>query len=215
MNEIKHVLFDIDGTLTDSQSGIIRAYVTVAQKLKVAPPPIDELKGFIGCPLRTSLASFVPRDKIEDAVKHYYRCYDHMRIGLIQNRVYDGVREALAQIQLSGKQLYVVTAKLQDFTLPVLNLFELESFFKSVYAPNACEATDIGGQIKVALAAENLDPARTVMIGDRCYDKLGAQANNVGFIGVSWGYGSRQELKSCGAEHIVDTPDALAKLLSR
>ncbi|MDD3183010.1 MAG: HAD hydrolase-like protein [Alphaproteobacteria bacterium] len=214
MKKIKHVLFDIDGTMTDSAPGIIRAYTVVAQKLKVMPPPVDVLRDFIGCPLRSSLESYIPKGKIEEAVRYYYYCYDYMRIGLTQNGVYDGVLAALGQVQESGKQLYVVTAKLSDFTLPILNLFELERYFKAVYAPHTCEATEIGDQIKLAIETEGLNPDATIMVGDRCYDMRGAQANNIDFIGVSWGYGSRQELQDAGVKYIVDTPAELVKLLA-
>ncbi len=214
MRKIKNILFDIDGTMTDSAPGIIQAYETVAKKLKVKPPSRERLRDFIGCPLRSSLASYVPTGKVEEAVRHYFHCYDHMRIGLTQNRVYNGIAEALAKLRSSQKQLYVVTAKIQDFTLPILNLFELEAFFKAVYAPASCEATEIGDQIRRAMEAEDMDPSETVMVGDRRFDLLGARANNIRFVGVSWGYGTRLELEEAGAEYIVDTPEELVELLA-
>lgn len=213
MQSIKNVLFDIDGTMTDSAPGIIQAYQTVATNLKIQAPPVEIIRDFIGRPLRSSLATYVPDGKVEEAVQHYFHCYDHMRVGLMQNGVYAGIKEALDQLKHSGKQLFVVTAKLLDFTLPILNLYELESFFKAVYAPESRAATEIGDQIRVAMETEKLDPAKTVMVGDRCYDKYGARENNIPFIGVSWGYGSRKELLEAGADHIVDTPTELAKLL--
>ncbi|MGE4351722.1 MAG: HAD hydrolase-like protein [Bdellovibrionales bacterium] len=214
MKKVKNVLFDIDGTLTDSAPGIIQAYTVVAKKMKVSAPSIDSLRDFIGSPLRGSLATFVPKGKVEEAVKHYYHCYDYMRIGLTQNRVQDGVIDALTKIKFSGKRLYIVTAKLKDFTLPILNLFELETFFQNVYAPEVGEPSDMCDQIRNALVCEKLDLSETVMVGDRRFDFDGANNNHIGFIGVSWGYGPRRELELCGAKYIVDTPEELADLLA-
>lgn len=213
MNSIRHVLCDIDGTLTDSAPGIIRAYTVVAEKLKVPAPPPEKLRDFIGTSLRGNFATYVPHDKIELAVKHYHHCYDHMRIGLIENSIHDGTLDMLEAILSSGKKLYIVTAKLKDFTLPILNLFGLEPYFKSVYAPEYAEPVEMVDMIARAMKAEGLDPKETIMVGDRHKDLEGANANGIGFVGVSWGYGGRKELEKAGAKYIVDTQSELVSLL--
>jgi len=214
MKTVHNILFDLDGTLTDSAEGIIHAYAYSAKKLGITCPPRSEVMRFVGDPLRDNLASFVPADRVEEAVEYYLHCYDQMRFGLTENRVYDGVIQMLTALHDADKTLYVVTAKLEELALPILSRYGLEPFFKNVYAA-ARNGTDArkSNLITQALASAELDPSSTVMIGDRSSDIVGAHQNGIWSIGVTWGYGSVAELSEAKPDALAGTPEELVGLL--
>lgn len=209
MHSIQSVLFDIDGTLTDSASGILKCYKCALNKVRVKIPSDESLKDFIDLPLRTNLASCMPADRIEDGVAYYMHCYDMMRVGLTENRVYDGIPELVRALYETQKSLFAVTSKLSDLTLPILNLFGLDTFFRNVYgSPSDGAGVEKGVLVVRALQTETLDPAKTIMIGDRFYDIQAAQQNAIRSVGVTWGYGGEEELRDAGADYIVTNPSS-------
>lgn len=205
-----HLLFDLDGTLTDPREGIERSIRHALDRLGLPPPEDTALAGCVGPPLRDIFAALLgPADSgsVEAAVRHYRERYGER--GLYENRAYDGIASCLAELS-EVAPLYVATAKPAAFAREVLFHFSLDGFFRGVYGaePDGTRS-DKGELIAYLLAHEGIDPRSAAMIGDRASDIRGAIANAVRPCGVTWGYGSVDELQAAGAATLFQRPDEL------
>lgn len=207
-----HVLFDLDGTLTDSREGIIACFQHALAELGWPVPPASELMSCLGPPLAGCFASLLHTDDpgtIERAVASYRARYEHR--GIYENRVFPGIVEALTGLSRAGHQLYVVTAKPSAYAGRILAHFRLDAFFRGVYGPDlAARRFHKGSLVQAALSENGLTAESAVMIGDRADDINAARQNSIRSLGVTWGYGSREELEAAGAHALVDTPAELA-----
>lgn len=214
--ERKAVLFDLDGTLTDPFEGITASIRHALERMgRLAPTPA-ELRWCIGPPLHDSfpllLGSAEPVD-VADAIRLYRERY--IDVGKFENKLIDGISELLDELVDEGVALFVATSKPVAYARDILEHFDLMRRFLSLYGSgldgtNAAKA-DL---LKHLLTAENIAPADTIMIGDRCHDIEGAKANGVRSVGVLWGYGDRAELEAAGADWIVERPEEIANLVS-
>ncbi|MGF9756095.1 HAD family hydrolase [Microvirga sp. 0TCS3.31] len=204
-------LFDLDGTLTDPKTGITRSVQYALDKLGRPVPEADELTWMIGPPLIAGFTELLGgADEVQEAVHLYRERYG--TIGLFENEVYAGIPALLQHLQEKGVRLYVATSKLQVFAQRIFDHFELSRFFSEIYGSDLDNRNaDKRDLIRHILEQERFDPADAVMIGDRKHDALGAKANGLASIGVTWGYGSRQELLDAGVACLVDAPQDLAE----
>ncbi len=200
-----NILFDLDGTLTDSRPGILKTIVHALRSQGVEPPLEDELLWCVGPPLRQIFERLLPDGDaaaIETAVTAYverYRLSGHR-----ENRVYDGVPEMLSVLGAKSR-LVLVTAKHQDSAERILELFELRPHFSGVFGSEPSgRLADKRELIGHALETMKLDPAQTVIVGDRIHDIEGGRHNGIVTVGAAWGYGSGAEL--AGAHHICRSP---------
>lgn len=210
-----NILFDLDGTLTDSSEGITRSIQYALQELGRPVPPTEELYPCIGPPL---MASFLDRLGVEDeleaekAVALYRKRY--VKKGHIENKVYDQMFPTLEELKKQGHTLFVATAKPHVQAVPILDHFDLSSYFKTIYGSELDgrnqEKTDL---IATILKEENLSPEDTIMVGDREYDMRGARNNDVLPIGVSYGFGSVEELEESGAAYVAQTPFQITEIV--
>ena len=210
------LLFDLDGTLTDPRPGIVACLRHAMEGLGRACPDDEVLAALIGPPMRGTFARLLAttdRDRIEAAMGLYRARYGET--GLYENRVYDGIREMLAEVAVRAPAVFVATSKPTVYAERIVRHFGLDRHFTRVYG------VDLGGRLddKKDLLAhllerERLTAADTVMIGDRAADVLAARANGVRAIGVLWGYGSEPELRAAGAEVLCAEPRALAGCLT-
>lgn len=208
-----NMLFDLDGTLTDPREGILACIRHALSALEIESPPDTELERFIGPPLKASFLKILGGDagRAETAVRLYReRFTEH---GLYENRVYDDIPESLAALQASGATLYVATSKPQVFAERILEHFGLARHFQAIYG-SALDGSlsDKADLIRHVLVTARLPAASALMVGDREHDILGARANAVAAVGVLWGYGSREELQSAGATHLLKSPAELPDL---
>ena len=201
------IFFDLDGTLTDPKPGITRSIRYALQKLDhPAIPTEDELTWCIGPPLR---ASFV---KILGGEAHAGRAVSLYRerfsdIGLYENAVYDGIGEVLATLRQSGHRLFVATSKAHVFADRIIDHFGLRPHFERVFGAEwDGTRSDKSHLLTYALKEAGVDPSKSLMIGDRSHDMVGAGNNGMTGIGVLYGYGSREELTGAGAQHLCATP---------
>ncbi|MEO6715540.1 MAG: HAD-IA family hydrolase [Mycobacteriales bacterium] len=205
------VLFDLDGTLTDSGPGIINS-VTYALAGVGAPAVAPRaLRAFIGPPLRESFVALGIEPMA--AIAKYREYYDE--IGMFENSVYDGIPPLLEELRSSGVRLGVATSKPTVFAVRILEHFDLLDHFEVVVGDELDGSRRHKHQvIEAALAALGIDSTVAVMIGDREADVLGAARCGVHCIGAGWGYGEPGELATAGAAVIAATPAALRTLLA-
>jgi phosphoglycolate phosphatase len=209
------ILFDLDGTLTDPKLGIVNSIQYALEKLDLIPPPIDELLWCIGPPLIDSFARLLnttDRAKIDLEIDYYRERY--ATLGIFENLLYPQISEVLTQIRAAGYRTYVATSKPQIYAQKIVEHFELAALFDRVYGSELDGKYSIKGElIAHILTLENLAPDRTVMVGDRSYDTIGAKQNGIYSIGVTYGYGSELELRSCGTDAIIDRPEQIFSIL--
>lgn len=204
------ILFDLDGTLTESGPGIISS-VRHALAAMGRPIPEDEVLGrFIGPPLLDSFRDFCGFDPAEVTVAiAAYREY-YATDGQYENAVYEGIPELLAGLRAAGRTLAVATSKAEVFAESILDHFALTGFFTTIVGSELDgRRTAKADIITEALARLDRPTAGPVMIGDRSHDVRGAVAVGVGSIGVLWGYGDDVELTAAGADVLAASPAEL------
>lgn len=216
----KHLLFDLDGTLTDSREGITRCYIHTLQVLGRQPPTAAELERYIGPPTRDVLRDLLGTNDsvlVENAVRIYRERFS--TVGLFENTPYTGISDALSQLGAEGFKLFVCTSKPEVYAVRILEHFQMASHFQHIYG---CELDGTRGEKHELLAylidRESIDPSSAVMIGDRLHDVHAARANGVRSIGVLYGFGSKSELERAGADVLCDSvaelPDAVTRVFS-
>lgn len=208
----KTILFDLDGTLTDSGEGIINCVIYTLERFGLPIPPRDSLRYFVGPPLHESFVKQgVPADQAEEAVAVYRERY--VPTGMFENTPYDGVRELLEKLNANGYTLYVASSKPEWMCVKILEHFDLAKYFKMI-----CGATmDTSRTNKEAvieyLIQKNSRSDNMIMVGDTKFDVLGAKAHGIPCIGVSWGYGAVEEMREAGAAFVADSMEQLKEYL--
>ena len=216
MKSYSIILFDLDGTLTDSSQGIINSIIYALEKYDINDYDMPLLRKFLGPPLHESFEKFMGFDKEKSlqAVKLYREYFSSK--GLLENKVYDGIIDLLQKLKENGKSLIVATSKPQPFTDKIMEHFDLVKYFDFIAGSNMDTTRSKKAEvIEYALSECNIkDKSKVVMIGDRAEDMIGAQSVGIDSIGVEYGYGTFDELKNAGATYIAKTVDELENLLS-
>jgi phosphoglycolate phosphatase len=209
------VLFDLDGTLTESGPGIMNSLAYALDAIGRPPLPAAELRRFVGPPLYDSFRDVAGLDEAatHDAMIAYRRYF--VARGMYENSVYPGIVDLLRALGDAGRRLGVATSKPIPYALPIVEHFELRPYFEVVCGP----ALDGVGAVKAEVVADALASLAVsaspdvVLVGDRSHDVVGAHENGIACIGVLWGYGTRDELTAAGADAIAADVDELATLL--
>lgn len=210
----KTILFDLDGTLTDSGEGIMNCAKLALEHYGLPIPSEAELRTFVGPPLHESFIRFgVPAEEADNAVKIYRSRY--IPIGKFENHPYEGIREVLEKLKSEGHDLYVATSKPEAMSIEILEHFDLAKYFTLI-----CGATmDTSRSSKADVIAYLLDQTgrntNTIMVGDTAFDVLGAKAHGIPTVGVSWGYGKAEDMEQAGAAAIAHTMDELYTELTK
>lgn len=192
-------LFDLDGTLTDPKPGITGCIQYGLEKLGANVPSKDDLEFAIGPPLHDTFLQLLNGDE-DGAVKGlgFYR-ERFGTIGLFENQIYAGIHDCLSKIKEAGVQLFVCTSKPHFYAKQIAEHFEFDHFFDHVHGSELSgERVNKGELIEYIIETETIDPERTLMIGDRKHDVLGAKRHGIRTLGVLYGYGSREELEEAG-----------------
>jgi phosphoglycolate phosphatase len=212
------ILFDLDGTLTDSRPGIVNSTLHALRRFNETrganlPIPLAEsLTYLVGPPLRASFAKLVGPDEADALLKLYRERYEP--VGIFENSVYPGIVSTLEALGAMGRRLFVATSKPEHYARRILDHFDLSRFFVAIHGA-AADGTRSGKSEIIAdlLERHGVRAAEAVMIGDREHDALGARANGARAVGALWGYGSREELRAAGADPLVAQPDRLIAAL--
>lgn len=209
----KSILFDLDGTLTDSGEGIINCAKMTLERFGLPIPSPDELRTFVGPPLGDSFMKYgVPADRVEEAIAVFRSRY--LPIGKFENHLYPGIRELLETLKGQGHKLYVATSKPEVTAVEVLEHFDLASFFECICGATFDQSRVSKSDVIAFLLEQIGTDTDAVMVGDTAFDVIGAAAHGIPTIGVSWGYGKVPDMKKVGAAAIADTPEMLLKLLN-
>ncbi len=209
------VLFDLDGTITDSATGITSSLIHTLEVMGRPTPTPAELLEFIGPPIMDGFAALgIPIEERGRALEIYRQQYhDH---GAFDSRLYDGVPDVLRAVKAAGMPLALATSKPESQAKRILAHYGLDDLFTFIGGASddevRSEKKDVVSYVLENLRELEIDLGRLVMVGDRSHDVEGAHANGVPTISVEWGYGSPAEW--VGAIAIVDSPAALqGKLL--
>lgn len=201
----RHLLFDLDGTLTDPAEGITRSVQYALRRFGIEVTDLRTLTPFIGPPLRESFHEFYgfEGDRIDEAIRTMREYFAEK--GIFENVPYPCIQRTLQRLCDAGGSLYIATSKPEPFARRILDHFDLRRYFHFVGGAEM----DGRRQAKAEVIAHVLtqcaidDRTACLMIGDRRHDVLGAQAHGIDSCGVLWGYGSREELTTAGATHLA------------
>ena len=208
------ILFDLDGTLTDSGEGIINCATLALNHFGLPVPDRETMRVFVGPPLDETFIKFgVPADKTDEAIAVYRSRYT--TIGKFENYPYPGVEQLLQRLCSDGHRLFVATSKPEGMSVEILEKFGLAQYFEMI-----CGATLDGSRSKKAdiisyLLERSGGADNAIMVGDTAYDVIGAKAHGMPAVGVSWGYGKADDMASAGAVAIASTMDELYNILSQ
>ena len=210
----KSILFDLDGTLTDSGDGIINCAILALEHFKLPVPDRETLRVFVGPPLHETFMKFgVPADKAEEAVAVYRSRY--VPIGMFENAPYEGIREVLATLKEQGHKLYVANSKPEWMAEEILKKFELDGYFDRICGATMDTSRTEKAQVIAYLLELNGGADNAIMVGDTKFDVIGAAAHNIPTVGVSWGYGTVEDMQEAGAAVIVNTMQELLDYLNK
>lgn len=210
----KAILFDLDGTLTDSGEGIMKCAQLALEHFGIHVADYHDLRVFVGPPLDMMFIKHgVPADKTDEAIAVYRSRY--LTVGKFENFPYPGIAEMLDKLKKLGYKLYVATSKPEPPSVEIIEHFGLDQYFDRV-----CGATFDGSRSSKAdvisyLLDLNGRADEVIMVGDTAFDVIGAKAHNIPCIGVAWGYGLVEDMEKAGATAIAHTVDELYDLLQK
>lgn len=193
----QHILFDLDGTLTDPREGITRSVQFALARLGIEEPDLTALEHFIGPPLLQCFMHSYAFDQATawQAVEHYRERF--AEVGLYENRLFDGVPELLQLLGAQGRTLYIATSKPRVFAEQIARHFDFAQHFKLIYGSELDGTrTDKVELLAHLLEQERLPREATLMIGDRKHDLIGARRNGLDAAAVGYGFGSAEELQA-------------------
>ncbi|WNB92532.1 HAD hydrolase-like protein [Bacillus sp. NEB1478] len=215
MKSYNHVLFDLDGTLTDPKLGITQCVQYALSKFKIQVTDLSVLECFIGPPLDESFREYYGLNVAESikAVEFYRERF--RSVGLYENEVIKGIQEMLKALREDGVELHVATSKPTVFAEIILKHFKLDQFFVSIIGSNLDGTRSKKVEIiqHILASQPQIDTNSVIMVGDRKHDIIGANLAGVDSVGVTFGYGSEEELLTANPTYIVNSVSNLLDVL--
>lgn len=206
------VLLDLDGTLIDSQPGILASCLAALRALGHEPDEALDIRQVIGPPLEDIMQVLLTSygdDRVDEAVAAYRQHYGES--GFLGSVPYPGIGASLEAMKRAGLRLYLATSKRAVFANRILDHLKFTAYFDGIYGSVPGGELDHKPELLAhVLAKHDLSPTRSLMVGDRRYDISGAHAVGMRGLGVLWGYGTRDELEAAGADQLVESPADLA-----
>lgn len=210
----KVILFDLDGTLTDSGEGIINCASLALVHFGLPVPTREKMRVFVGPPLDYSFRNFgVPADRTDEAIAVYRSRYT--TVGKFENFPYPGIPELLEKLKADGHRLFVATSKPEAMSVEILTKFGLSGYFEKICGATMDSSRSKKADVIAYLLAQTDVTENAVMVGDTAFDVAGAAVHHIPTIGVAWGYGLVQDMIDAGAAGIAHTPEELYEMLSK
>lgn len=210
-----YLFFDLDGTLTDPALGITNSFIYALKYFGIEIPSYEKLCTFIGPPLPDTFKTQFGFDdtKAAEGVKKYREYFSTK--GLLENSVYPGIPELLTELKQAGKKLVVATSKPEEYSVRIIEHFGLAQYFENICGSLMDESRSKKDEvIAYAIERNNIsDKSKILMIGDRKHDILGAKKTGLKSCGILFGYGSREELETAGADFIAKDISQLRSIL--
>ena len=209
----KTILFDLDGTLTDSGEGIINCAILALEHFGCPIPDREEMRTFVGPPLHESFIRHgVPADKTDEAIRVYRSRY--IPIGAYENTPYPGVETLLQSLKQQGHTLYVATSKPEEMSVKILEHFGLAKYFHRICGASMDTSRSSKEDVIAYLLSLCGRDENILMVGDTKFDVIGAAAHGIPAIGVAWGYGKVEDMEAAGAKAIARSMEELLALLT-
>jgi len=217
MEKVKYqnILFDLDGTLTDPYEGITGGIKYAAREMGYPIKDESRLREAIGPSLAFAFGELIgmKEEEITEAIRQY-RVY-YSRQGALENEIYPGIRELLAELHAQGRHVILSSSKPEEFCTQILAHFDILKYFHFVGGNNFKEERPSKEAVirHVMANCPDVTAENTLMVGDRCYDVTGSAKCGIACAGVLYGFGTREELEEAGAKYIVKTVDELRELI--
>jgi len=215
MSTFTHILFDLDGTLTNPRLGIGNSLRFALRQMQIDGYSDEILERFIGPPLQSGFKNLFGLNErnTELAVEHFRTYFGEK--GWCENEPFQGISELLEELHFSGKRIYVVTSKLEKYAKMIVQHFEFDRYIDDLIGAEATGIHSGKGQLITEILERNRVTASSVvvMIGDTHYDMIGAKENEISTIAVGYGFGTEETLNDCNPDFLVDSVDELAELL--
>lgn len=206
----KSILFDLDGTLTDSSEGVVKCSLHAFSFYGIKIPKEAE-STLIGPPLRYSFKKYgIPENEIENALTRYRERY--LTVGKFENHPYNNIEETLQKLVSAGHRLFVATCKPEETSVEILEYFGLAKYFEGICGATFDTSRDSKSAV-IAYLKEKYAPENMIMVGDTVFDVEGAKEMGIDTIGVAWGFGGREEMLCAGAIAIAETQEELLNML--
>lgn len=210
----KTILFDLDGTLTDSGEGIIKCSALALRHFGIPVPDDSAMRVFVGPPLHETFVKFgIPDDRADEAVEIYRSRYN--TIGKFENHPYPGIPELIHTLKSAGYRLLVATSKPEALSVEILEKFELAQYFDRICGASLDRSRSSKEAVIAYLLESFPDSENMVMVGDTALDISGAAAHRIPAIGVAWGYGNVEQMRQAGAADIAYSVSQLQSLLMK
>ena len=210
----KYILFDFDGTVADSSEGVFAGVLYAFEKMGMEKPDSNELRRFIGPPLKES---FMTRhglngEESDRAVAYYRELYSES--GVLMCRAYEGIDRLFENLNKKGFTLAIATSKPEKYAVQILDYLGLSHHFAYIAGAQFHGArTDKPSVIEYALESLNISPSQALMVGDRFHDIEGAKSFGMRCACVTWGFGDRAEFEHYGADFICENMKELEELI--
>jgi len=214
-NNFEYILFDLDGTLTDSGEGITKSVQYALKSFGILVDDLKELNKFIGPPLKDSFKKYYNFDE-EKAQLGLVRYREYFADkGIYENKLYDGIIELLDVLKKNNKKIVLATSKPEVYARQILQYFKIDKYFDFAAGADFEETrVNKADVIRYALEEANItDLSKVIMVGDREHDIIGAKENNIKSVGVLYGFGDVVELTQARAEYIVKNTEELLNIL--
>lgn len=216
MKNYDYVIFDFDGTVADTGEGILKSLQYSFEQMGHEVPDLSDLKKFIGPPIHYSYVTFygIDESEVEQYIKKYRERY--RKIGIFECFVYDGVIETIKELRKNGVKIGIASSKPIKLIFDVMDYLKITEYFDAVVGTQFDDSNHPGKTDLVLESMKKLsdgDKKRTLMVGDRFFDIDGAKGAGVDSVGVTYGYGSREEFEEHGATYIIDNAKELLKIV--
>lgn len=214
MTKYSAVVFDLDGTIIDSQLGIAKAFKHALAQYGIEEE-LEVIKGLIGPPLsRTIITKYGFSEEDGAKAMSYHREY-YVEKGLYESRLFSDVINMLETLKEIGIVMMIATNKPEEHAIAGLKHYKLDKYFKSIIGNNLQQTRGTKADfITMAMdEAKIKDKDKVLMVGDRKHDIEGGKINNIDTIGVTYGYGTREEIEKCKPTYIVNNPMEIIKII--
>lgn len=207
-----NIFFDLDGTLLDSQAGIIASMQHALAAVGAEEPAAEELRGFIGSSLPHTLANFLgPHGDVLNAINAYRDFYNEE--AMFDAEPYDGIGPMFDELLTADVRLFIATTKPHIYATEIVNHFGIGTVIERVFGSELDGTNaDKTALLQFALDEMGFDPDQCVMIGDRHMDIAGAKNNDMRSIAALWGYGEADELRNAEPDMLAGDPTEVAEI---